>query len=51
MRWINISIDDELHYDVRNMAARAGITMKALIVKAIEEMVRKQGQKEREEGK
>ena len=48
MRWINISIDDDLHYDLRNIAAKTGLTMKSVIIKAIEELVRKQEMKERQ---
>lgn len=48
MRWINISIEDDLHYDLRNMAAKTNLTIKALVIKAIEELIRKQEMKERE---
>ena len=47
-KWINVEIDEELHRDLRMLAARSGVTTKAVIVMALENFVRKQEEKERQ---
>lgn len=39
---------EELHRDLKIVAAKTGLTMKSVIIKAIEELVRKQEMKERQ---
>lgn len=45
---INIKIDDNLHRDLKVIAARTGLTLKSVIVLALEQLVKHQEQKERE---
>ena len=47
MKWINIDLPEETHYSLRLMAAKANITLKACIIKILEEAIRKQEEKER----
>lgn len=48
MKTINIQISDELHYALRNIAAKTNNTIKSVIILALENVVNKQAEKERE---
>lgn len=47
MKNINIQVDDSLHYSLRLMAAQAGLTLKATIIKILESAVQRQEMIER----
>ena len=49
MKTINIQISDELHYDLKIIAAKTGNTLKSVVILALENAVNKQAEKEREE--
>lgn len=48
MKTINIQISDELHYDLKIIAAKTGNTLKSVVILALENAVNKQAEKERE---
>ncbi len=48
---INILIPDELHYDLRTWALKSGLTLKATIIKILEDAVQRQEMIERGQGK
>lgn len=44
---ININIPDELHYDLKTWALKSQMSLKAVIIKILEDAIRKQGDMER----
>ena len=42
MKTINIQISDELHYALRNIAAKTNNTLKSVVILALENAVNKQ---------
>lgn len=48
MKTINIQISDQLHYDLKIIAAKTGNTLKSVVILALENVVNKQAEKERE---
>ncbi len=44
---INIKIDDGLHRDLKIIAARTGLTLKSVIIMALENLLKHQDQQDR----
>ena len=47
MKTINIQISDELHYDLKIIAAKTGNTLKSVVILALDNAVNKQAEAEK----